>query len=49
MRSFLLNKNLSLYYWLKRRIGKRRAFKVAIMVEKVILAFGREQMDDRTW
>ena len=37
MRSFLIHKNLSLYYWLKRRIGKERAFRVANTVEKVIL------------
>jgi hypothetical protein len=37
MRSFLIHKNQSLYYWLKRRIGKERAFRVANTVEKVIL------------
>jgi hypothetical protein len=26
MRTFLINKNLSFYFWLKKRIGKRRAF-----------------------
>ena len=49
MISFLVNKNLSLFYWLKKRIWKKRAFKVAIIVEKIILTFGREQMGDRTW
>jgi len=49
MISFLVNKNLSLFYWLKKRIGKKRAFKVAIIVEKIILVFGREQMGNRTW
>lgn len=44
MRSLLINKNLSLYYWLRRRIGKRIAFKVANTIEKVILIFGREQV-----
>jgi len=44
MRSFLINKNLSLYYWLKKRIGKERALVVARAIEKVILIFGREQM-----
>jgi hypothetical protein len=44
MRSFLINKNLSLYYWLKKRIGKERAYKVASAIEKVILIFGREQV-----
>jgi hypothetical protein len=49
MRSFLVNKNLSLYYWLKKRIGKRRAFWVANSIEKVVLIFGREQLKDREW
>ena len=49
MRSFLINKNLSLYYWLKKRIGKRGAFWVANTIEKSILIFGREQMGNRTW
>jgi hypothetical protein len=44
MRSFLINKNLSLYYRLKKRIGKRIAFEVANTIEKVILIFGREQI-----
>jgi hypothetical protein len=47
MRSFLINKNLSFYYWLKKRIGKERALGVARAIEKVILIFGREQVDDR--
>ena len=42
MRSFLINKNLSLYYWLKKRIGKESAYRVASVFEKVILIFGRE-------
>jgi len=42
MRSFLINKNLSLYYWLKKRIGKENAYRVASVFEKVILIFGRE-------
>jgi len=44
MRSFLINKNMSLYYWLRRRIGKAVAFRVANAIEKVILIFGRERM-----
>ena len=48
MRSFLINKNLSLYYWLKKRIGKREAFRVVNTIEKVILIFGREQVGKRT-
>ncbi len=44
MRSFLINKNLSLHYWLTKRIGKRKAFLVANTIEKEILLFGREQI-----
>ena len=47
MRSFLINKNLSLYYWLKKRSGKAMAFEVANTIEKVILIFGRERMPRR--
>jgi len=47
MRSFLINKNLSFYYWLKKRIGNKGAFWVAHTIEKVILIFGREQVEDR--
>ena len=43
VRSLLINKNLSFYYWLRKRIGKKVAFKVANTIEKVILIFGREQ------
>jgi hypothetical protein len=42
MRSFLINKNLCFYYWLKKRIGKKWAFGVAQAIEKTILLFGRE-------
>ncbi len=41
MRGFLINKNLSLYYWLKKRMGKEKAYWVASVFEKVILVFGR--------
>ena len=44
MRSFLINKNLSLYYRLQKKIGKTIAFKVANTIEKVILIFGRERI-----
>jgi hypothetical protein len=44
MRSLLINKNLSFYYWLRRKIGEKVAFKVANTIEKVILIFGREQV-----
>ena len=42
MRVFLINKNLSVYYRLKKRIGKESAYRVANVFEKVILIFGRE-------
>jgi len=42
MRSFLINKNLCLYYRLKKKIGKKRAFGMANAIEKIILIFGRE-------
>jgi len=48
MRSFLINKNLSLYYWLKRRIGKTSALRVATTIEKAILIFGRERIGSGT-
>ena len=47
MTSFLINKNLCLYYWLKKRIGKKRAFWMANTIEKVILIFGREQVEEK--
>ena len=42
MRSLLINKNLCLYYWLRKRIGKKLAFYIAILVEKGLLILGRE-------
>ncbi len=47
MRSFLINKNISFYYWLKRRTGKAIALGLANMIEKVILIFGRERIPSR--
>lgn len=47
MRSFLINKNLSFYYWLRKRTGKALALQVANAIEKVILIFGRERMPSR--
>ena len=44
MRSYLVNKNLCLCYWLRSRIGKRQAFWVSHQIEKVILVFGRERI-----
>jgi hypothetical protein len=46
MGSFL-NENLSLYYWLRKRIGKTGALRVASTLEKVILIFGTEQIGSR--
>ncbi len=42
VRSFLINKNLCLYYWLKKTIGKVWALRVADAIEKTILFLGRE-------
>jgi hypothetical protein len=47
MRGFLINKNLCFYYWLRKRIGKVRAFRVANHIEKIILVLGREQMNKK--
>ena len=41
MRSFLSNKNICLYYWLKKGSGRTIALQVANTIEKVILIFGR--------
>ena len=49
MRGFLVNKNLCFYYWLKKRIGKVWAFRVANTAEKVILVFGREEVGEKSW
>jgi len=39
----LINKNLSFYCWLRKRIGKKWAYKVAITTESGILVFGRSK------
>jgi hypothetical protein len=44
MRSFLINRNLCLYYWLRKRVGKRRAFRVTDDIEKEIHIYGREEV-----
>jgi hypothetical protein len=44
MRSYFINKNLCLCYWLRKRIGKRRAFFVANILEKLLLIVGREKL-----
>ncbi len=44
MISFLINKNLCFYQWLRRKIGKKTSLSVAIHVEKgIIKLFGREK------
>ncbi len=48
MRGFLINKNLCFYYWLRKKIGKEWALRVVNQIEKIILVFGREQMNRRT-
>ncbi len=42
MRSLLINKNLCLYFLLRKYIGKRGALWMASSIEKVMLVFGRE-------
>jgi len=37
MRAYLINKNLCFYYWLRKRIGKKRALRLARTIEKIIL------------
>jgi hypothetical protein len=49
MRGFLINKNLCLYYWLKKRVGKEWAFRLAVSTEKVILIFGREPIQEEVF
>jgi hypothetical protein len=44
MRSFLINKNLCFHYWLRKRLGKKRALWVTSLIEKTILIFGRDVM-----
>lgn len=46
MRSFLINKNLCFYYWLRKGVGKKRALFMANAIEKTILMFGRETIPD---
>jgi len=44
MRSFLINKNLSLYYLLRRKIGKKQGLVAASTIGKALLIFGRGKM-----
>ena len=44
MRSYLINKNLSLFYFLRRMIGKKPSIAVASTIERAILIFGREEL-----
>jgi hypothetical protein len=47
MRSFLINKNLCLYYRLRKRIGKKQALWVTGIIEKTVLIFGRETVPSK--
>jgi hypothetical protein len=47
MRSYLINKNVCFHYWLRKKIGKKLAFQVALSVEKTILLLGREMFMDQ--
>ncbi len=46
MRGFLINKNLSLYYWLRKRIGKKWACRVAVALENCIVIFRRPRLGE---
>ena len=46
MRGYLINKNICLYYWLRKRIGKQPALDIANAIERTILIFGRETIPD---
>jgi hypothetical protein len=46
MRSFLINKNLCFYYWLKKRIGKVPAFVVREQKPNNNLGYVRGSLDD---
>ena len=37
MKAYLINKNLCFYYWLRKKIGKKNALRLARDIEKVIL------------
>ena len=47
MRSFLINKNITLYYRLKKRIGNKLAFRIVNEIEKFVTLFGREQVPEQ--
>jgi hypothetical protein len=36
MEAYLINKNLCFYYWLKKRIGKKTALRLAKDIERAI-------------
>lgn len=45
MRSWLINKNIVLYYRLRRIIGKHRALPVASFIELcIVTALGRDEL-----
>jgi hypothetical protein len=39
MIGYLINKNLCFYYWLRKRIGKKSALRLAKAIERIILFF----------
>jgi hypothetical protein len=47
MRSFLINKNITFYYRLKKRIGNKPAFRIVNEIEKFVTLFGREQIPEQ--
>jgi hypothetical protein len=49
MRSFLIHENLASITGLKRESVGGGAFLVANSIEKVILIFGKEQIEERKW
>jgi hypothetical protein len=36
MKAYLINKNLCFYYWLRKRIGRKKALRLATDIEKII-------------
>jgi hypothetical protein len=50
MKHFLIDMNLSLYYWLRRKIGQKRAYSVARAIEKSIRTLRkRSQVGEKVW
>jgi hypothetical protein len=47
MRSFLINKNITLYYRLKKWIGNKPALRIVNKIERFVTLFGREQIPEQ--